>query len=98
MQSTGDVGDKLTDPYSVSPLDLKRSRKDSSSQHRLPIFLDFGLFCFHITLEYSVLRGHVADVPVITGMVPMSSFIITRNSPSPKETATMRVLYSQSPP
>jgi hypothetical protein len=22
--------------------------------------------------QYSVLRGHVADVPVITGMVPMS--------------------------
>jgi hypothetical protein len=61
-------------------------------------FLVFGLFVFHMTLEYSVLRGHVADVPVITGMVPMSSFIITRNSSSPKETATMRVLYSQSPP
>ncbi len=48
--------------------------------------------------QYSVLRGHVADVPVITGMVPMSCFIITRNSSSPKETVTMRVLYSQSPP
>ena len=27
----------------ISPLDLKRSRKDSSRQHR-PIFLVFGLF------------------------------------------------------
>jgi hypothetical protein len=46
--------------------------------------------------QYSVLRGHVSDVPVITGTSLCCAFI--HNSFVPKETAMMRAPYFRSPP
>ena len=46
--------------------------------------------------QHSVLRGHVSDVPVITGMLLCCVFRL--NSFVPKETAMTRVPYSRSPP